>query len=148
MGQRNCSYSVQWPKRIYILSYCINEINSLLVKTTLELHIPKTNLSLISLLSSCNNIPDSKVHGAITGPTWVMSAQGGPCIAPWTLPSGMGPMSTMTQPKQNGIRWALFILSQTSAAATLTFCSGCVISFQNMSMTSLFIHAEIIVKPY
>ena len=31
---------------------------------------------------------DSKVHGANMGPTWVLSAQMGPMLAPWTLPSG------------------------------------------------------------
>ena len=31
---------------------------------------------------------DSKVHGAIMGPTWVLSAQMGPMFSPWTLLSG------------------------------------------------------------
>ena len=30
----------------------------------------------------------SKVHGANMGPTWVLSAQMGPMLAPWTLQSG------------------------------------------------------------
>ena len=34
-------------------------------------------------------IPDSKVHGAHLGPTWVLSAPDGPIMAPWTLLSGM-----------------------------------------------------------
>ena len=29
--------------------------------------------------------PDSKVHGANMGPTWVLSAPDGPLLAPWTL---------------------------------------------------------------
>ena len=34
--------------------------------------------------------PDSKVHGANMGPTWVLSAPDGPhVLAPWTLLSGM-----------------------------------------------------------
>ena len=32
--------------------------------------------------------PDSKIHGANMGPTWVLSAQDGPMLAPWTLLSG------------------------------------------------------------
>ena len=42
-------------------------------------------------------IPDSKVHGANMGPTWVLSdpdgscrTQMGPKLAPWTLLSGIG----------------------------------------------------------
>ena len=35
------------------------------------------------------HIPDSKVHGANMGPTWVLSAPDGPMLAPWTLLSGM-----------------------------------------------------------
>ena len=37
----------------------------------------------------CCNVPDSKVHGANMGPTWVLSAQMGPMLAPWTLLSGV-----------------------------------------------------------
>ena len=33
--------------------------------------------------------PDSKVHGANMGPTWVLSAPDGPMLAPWTLLSGI-----------------------------------------------------------
>ena len=29
----------------------------------------------------CNN-PDNKIHGAIMGPTWVLSAPGGPHVGP------------------------------------------------------------------
>ena len=32
--------------------------------------------------------PDSKVHGTNMGPTWVLPAQMGPMLAPWTLLSG------------------------------------------------------------
>ena len=32
--------------------------------------------------------PDSKVHGAIMGPTWVLSAPDGPMLATWILLSG------------------------------------------------------------
>ena len=34
-------------------------------------------------------VPDSKVHGANIGPTWALSAQMGPMLAPWTLLSGV-----------------------------------------------------------
>ena len=32
--------------------------------------------------------PDSKIHGANMGPTWVLSAPDGPPLAPWALLSG------------------------------------------------------------
>ena len=32
-----------------------------------------------------NHYPDSKVHGADMGPTWVLRPQMGPILAPWTL---------------------------------------------------------------
>ena len=35
-----------------------------------------------------SNYPDSKVYGANMGPTWVLSTQMGPMLAPWTLLSG------------------------------------------------------------
>ena len=34
------------------------------------------------------NYPDSNVHGANKGPTWLLSAPDGPILAPWTLLSG------------------------------------------------------------
>ena len=34
------------------------------------------------------NNPDSKVHRANMGPTWVLPAPDGPILAPWTLLSG------------------------------------------------------------
>ena len=33
--------------------------------------------------------PDSKVHGANMGPTWVLLAPDGPHVGPWTLLSGL-----------------------------------------------------------
>ena len=35
-----------------------------------------------------NPCPDSKVHGANMGPTWVLVAPDGPMLAQWTLQSG------------------------------------------------------------
>ena len=45
------------------------------------------------VLRLCKVIPDSKVHGANMGPTWVLSAPGGPMLSPWTLLSGILPYS-------------------------------------------------------
>ena len=39
-----------------------------------------TKLNPVNLLD-----PDSKVHGANTGPTWALSAPDGPHVGPWTL---------------------------------------------------------------
>ena len=44
--------------------------------------------NLLMHLSSVVNNPDRKVHGANMGPTWVLSAQMGTMLAPWTLISG------------------------------------------------------------
>ena len=35
------------------------------------------------------NFPDSNVHGANMGPTWVLSAPMGPMLVPWKLLSGL-----------------------------------------------------------
>ena len=36
------------------------------------------------IIGSFTSHPDSKVHGANMGPTWVLSAPDGPHLAPWT----------------------------------------------------------------
>ena len=41
------------------------------------------------LLNLLLKVPDSKVHGANMGPTWVLSAPDGPMLAPWNLLSGV-----------------------------------------------------------
>ena len=41
-------------------------------------------------------LPESQVHGANMGPTWVLSAQVGPMLAPWTLPSGLSNVSCVS----------------------------------------------------
>ena len=46
-----------------------------------------------------HNIPDSKVHGANMGPTWVLSA-------PWTLLSGMAAMCYVNNVRED-IRHAI-----------------------------------------
>ena len=40
---------------------------------------------LLSLINIEHESPDRKVHGANTGPTWVLSAPGGPHISPMNL---------------------------------------------------------------
>ena len=42
-------------------------------------------MHIIFNLHNIANIPDSKVHVANMGPTWVLSAQGGPHIGPMNL---------------------------------------------------------------
>ena len=37
-----------------------------------------------------SDIPESKVHGAIMGPTWVLSASDGPHVGPMNLAIGDG----------------------------------------------------------
>ena len=39
--------------------------------------------------TTLTGFPDSKVHGANIGPTWVLSAPDGPMLAPWYLLSGL-----------------------------------------------------------
>ena len=38
-----------------------------------------------ALCDEFNNVPDSKVHGANVGPTWVLSAPDGPHVGPMNL---------------------------------------------------------------
>ena len=40
---------------------------------------------ILGWLHQCHDYPDSKVHGANMGPTWVLSAPGGPHIGPISL---------------------------------------------------------------
>ena len=44
------------------------------------------------------SFPDSKVHGANMGPTWVLSAPDGPMSAPWTLLSRLIPLKVPISP--------------------------------------------------
>ena len=50
-----------------------------------------SDIFLIFVVYSCQDNPDSKVHGANMGSTWVLSAQMGPMLAPWTLLLGKLP---------------------------------------------------------
>ena len=49
----------------------------------------KTGKIITTHVHGSSTIPDSKVHGANMGPTWVLLAPNGPMLAPWTLLSGM-----------------------------------------------------------
>ena len=50
-------------------------------KVRRHLYIETTNCEI--LMKEVN--PDSKVHGAIMGPTWFLSAPGGPHVGPMNL---------------------------------------------------------------
>ena len=86
----------QWT--IYIAVTNINEksmeddIRCLL---QLSPHIYDESISTIWIMDFPQDLPhytpDSKVHGANMGPTWVLSAQMGPLLAPWILLSGTEP---------------------------------------------------------
>ena len=43
------------------------------------------HISIAWNLKQSIHIPDSKVHGANMGPTWVLSAPGGPHVGPMNL---------------------------------------------------------------
>ena len=52
--------------------------------------IPKViDTRIFSVKEHRGIVPDSKVHGANMGPTWVQSAPDGPRVGPWTLISGV-----------------------------------------------------------
>ena len=64
----------------YLVSYKIKIIEKL----------TKAIMSVLPLIftlwhSSKNHVPDSKVHGANMGPTWVLSAPDGPHVGPMNL---------------------------------------------------------------
>ena len=61
---------------------------SILYLLNLLVMIKGTSTQKTASTSWYNNHPDSKVHGANMGPTWVLSASDGPMLAPWTLLSG------------------------------------------------------------
>ena len=44
-----------------------------------------TSYSIIFIINHLIATPDRKVHGANTGPTWVLSAPGGPHVGPMNL---------------------------------------------------------------
>ena len=66
------------------------------------------------------NIPDSKVHGANMGPTWVLSAPGGLHVGLMNLDTGLLigkvshvwklPYLTSTNPMTHGLLWAMVTL--------------------------------------
>ena len=56
-----------------------------------DLAMPGTNTSAVRVLTCISGNtphPDSKVHGANMGPTWVLLAPDGPHVGPMNLPIG------------------------------------------------------------
>ena len=51
----------------------------------IEIHLWEVNMGLSNSLVLSGNNPDSNVHGANMGPTWVLSAPDGPYIGPMNL---------------------------------------------------------------
>ena len=51
---------------------------------------PGTPQELSTRHALCHSFPDSKDHGANMGPTWVLSAPGGPCVGPMNLAIRVG----------------------------------------------------------
>ena len=73
---------------IYIYIYIYNRIRAIKTVWNMCLFIlPRSSLKHIN--------PDSNIHGANMGPTWVLSAPDGPMLAPWTLLSGKSTLPVM-----------------------------------------------------
>ena len=54
----------------------------------LWLRLPRKTSNLKAMPAIAETLPDSKVHGANTGPTWGSQDPGVPRVGPWTLLSG------------------------------------------------------------
>ena len=87
---------------IYIYIYCArNMVKSIFISTPINIHQTYDNIYfmleawwgphfcwLVTYLISIHethDFPDSKVHGANMGPTWVLSAPDGPHVGPMNL---------------------------------------------------------------
>ena len=57
--------------------------------TKMQLHVSIITSSMRIKTPGFIHIQDSKIHGANMGPTWVLSPQMGPMLAPWTLLLGI-----------------------------------------------------------
>ena len=68
-----------WVKSLWPSDAIQHQIAKTLGSTLIR-HDP--TLSVVSISNQC---PDSKVHGANMGPTWVLSAPGGPHVGPINL---------------------------------------------------------------
>ena len=76
-------------------------------------------------------VPDSKVHGANMGSTWVLSASDGPHVGPWTLLSGV--VCCRWTPRW----WPLQHLSAAHDVLSYTETGPSLWILQHISMTSL-----------
>ena len=83
--------NTQYLARVWVLRCPLIDIRATIVKTIPSLEslilvrrLLITRLSYI-LMWVPIHIPDSKVHGANMGPTWVLSAQDGPHVGPMNL---------------------------------------------------------------
>ena len=79
---------------LYLLKVAMNDIYSTFILWNVKLPLiwhsivnKYTNLAVWSSSVVCRKEinPDSKVHGANMGPTWVLSAPDWPMLAPWTF---------------------------------------------------------------
>ena len=106
----------------YSFSNAVIHIVSVFLRTVIRV---KSSFALIcsdNQISSCfilqtfcegKLLPDSKVHGANTGPTWVLLAPDGPMLAPYTLLSGLVTGAfPMKRSSNAGISWLLCCLSE------------------------------------
>ena len=62
-----------------LITFCIKGVEKRIINLFIHLY----SWGLQSMVEDSS--PDSKVHGADMGPTWVLRPQMGPMLAPWTL---------------------------------------------------------------
>ena len=62
--------------------------------------VPNATINIMS------TFPDSKVHGANTGPTWVLSAPDGPHVGPMNLAIRVGSGNGLVLNRQQAITWS------------------------------------------
>ena len=65
-------------------------------------------------------IPDSKIHGANMGPTWVLSAPDGPLVGPMNL--AIRDIFTLVMPEHNGQYFADNIFKRFTKSRFVLFC--------------------------
>ena len=72
--------------RYYIYCCCLTKILPTYSRLlSLELQFSKATQSVLHRQKGTQSIPDSKVHGPSIGPTWFLSAPGGPHVGPINL---------------------------------------------------------------
>ena len=74
---------IRWPFPFHLLSMG-NSCHNFHWKTTLQSWSSMVYFEPVAYLAFCIS-PDSKVHGANMGPTWALSAPGGPHVGPMNL---------------------------------------------------------------